>query len=279
MEGSGMIELTPKARSKFSVLQESMYGAQALVTSTLSRISLTDRALGNSPSGPNSADMEFELTRLRALLGKHQQSFEMQSTMVANIRRWIAEQKTNVVLVDWKAPKLKERSGESTADAVGRVRVEIATLSREQRDVRDAGLPRDELYAQCVKWTQMQASRCNPKITATHKDFRIEFGTQTSFTLPAPDIVSYFAWYDPETVIDLLKKEIDKMPVPALVMLPAERDARMTSIKEQLLRLERTEEQLIELAEQDDHIIPRRPLADPAALLGVVVERAAKAVA
>jgi hypothetical protein len=278
MEG-GMIPLTPRARQKLAELQEEKDSAQALVTSTLSRVGEADRALGNNPEGTNVADWEFELSRLRANLGKHQQRFEMLSTLVTNIRRWLSEQKHNAVLSDWKPAKLKERSGETTFDAIGRTRSDIATLSRELRDVRDAGLPLDELYAQAAKWVATQALRCTPKITASQKEFRIEFGQQSSFTLPAPDMVSYFCWYDGDAIVNLLKKEIDKLPVPKLVLTPADRDKRMSELKESLLRLERIEEQLIMVAEQDDHVVPRRPAADPAAVLGVVVERAAKATA
>ena len=274
-----MITLTPKARLKLAALQEAKDSAQALVTSTLRRVGDTDRALGNNPQGVNAADMEFELSRLRANLGKQQQRFEMLSTLVGGIQQWLGTQKPNVVLSDWKPAKLKERSGETTFDAIDRVRTEIATLSRELTDVRDAGLPKEELYAQASKWVQTQALRCTPKITASQKDFKIEFGQQTSFTTPPPEIVSYFCWYDGDAIVDLLCKEIDKLPVPKVVMTPADRDKRMSELKDSLLRLERTEEQLIVLAEQDDHVVPRRPMADPAAVLGVVVERAAKAVA
>jgi hypothetical protein len=278
MEGR-MIILTPKARQVLAKLQEEKDSAQALVTSTLSRVGEADRALGNNPEGVNAADLEFEITRLRANLGKHQQRFEMLSTLVANIRRWLSEQKPNAVLSDWKPAKLKERSGESTFDAIDRVRTEIASLSRDLRDVRDAGLPREELYAQAAKWVATQAMHCTPKITATQKDFKIEFGQQSSFTNPAPDMVSYFCWYDGDAIVGLLCKEIDKLPVPKLVLTPADRDRRMSELKEALLRLERTEEQLIVLAEQDDHVVLRRPASSPEAILGVVVERAAKTTA
>jgi hypothetical protein len=279
MEGR-MTTLPDKARRKLATLQQERDTAQSLVTSTVSRVGDTIRALQINPEGPQAADIEFELTRLRATQGKAQQKFEALSSLVANLRMWLSQVKPHVQLLDAKPIKIKEGSGESIFDAIDRIRAEIATLARELRDVRDAGLPREELRAQASKFVQTQALRCTPKITATQKDFKIEFGLQTSFTNPPPDMVSYFCWYDGDAIVDLLCKEIDKLPVPKLVLTPADRDARMSDLRGQLLRLERIEEQLVMQAEEEhEQFVPRRPLADAAAVLGVVVERAAKAVA
>jgi hypothetical protein len=68
--------------------------------------------------------------------------------------------------------------------------------------------------------------------------------------------------------------------LPKLVLTPADRDRRLGEVRSELLRLERIEEQLITQAEQDhEQPVYRRPAADPLAVLGIVVERAAKAVA
>jgi hypothetical protein len=273
-----MTTLPQKARQKFAVLKEELDGAQALVNSTLARIAETNRVLGYDPE--KTADLEFELTRLRANLGKYQQRFEGLSSLVANIRHVIGELKPNVVLSDWKPGKLKERSGETVFDAIDRTRTEIADKARELRDVRDAGLPVDELRAQAAKWVQTQALRCTPKITASQREFKIEFGQQTSFTTPPPDLPAFLCWLDPDAVLELLTKQIDALPVPKLVLTPAERDHKLVETKEALLRLERIEEELIWQSEQDhEQKIYRRPAADPLAVLGIVVERAAKAVA
>jgi hypothetical protein len=269
-----MTTLPDKARRKLSALQQERDTAQALVTTTLARISEANSTLGYSSDGATVADQEFNLTRLRAQLGKEQQRFEQLSMLVANLRRFLAELRPNIVLSDSKPLKLKERSGESVFDAIDRVRMEIATLSSELRDVRDAGLPIDELKAQAAKWVRSQALRCTPKITATQKKFDVTFGEQSSFTNPPPDLPAFLAWLDPDAVTDLLCKEIEKQPVAKLVLTPADRDRRMSELKETLLRLERSEEQLIAAAEQEhEQFVARRPMADPAAVLSVVVER------
>jgi uncharacterized phage infection (PIP) family protein YhgE len=274
-----MTTLPDKARRKLATLQQERDTAQEIVRSTVNRVGDTIRALQINPEGPQAADIEFELTRLRATQGKAQQKFEALSSLLANLRMWLSQVKPHVQLVDAKSVKIKERSGESIFDAIDRTRSEISKMASELRDVRDAGLPLDEVKAQAAKWVEQQARRASPKITATQKEFNIEFGVQSSFTNPAPDFGAFMALLAGDDLLDLLCKEIEKLPVPKLVLTPAERDKRMGETKESLLRLERTEEQLIILAEQDDHVVPRRPAADPAAVLGVVVERAAKAVA
>lgn len=275
-----MNTLPPKARQKLAILQEKKESAQALVTSTLSRVGEADRALGNNPEGQHSGDWEFELSRLRANLGKHQQRFEQLSSLVANIRRWLNEQRPSVVLSDAKPIKIRERSGASIFDAIDRTRSEISVLASQLRDVRDAGISREELYAQAAKYVQTQAVRAEPRITASFKEFRIEFGVQSSFTNPGPDLPAFLCWLDPDAVLGLLTKKIDTLPVPKIVLTPAERDTRTAELKQSLLRLERTEEQLIVQAEQEhDQFVPRRPTADPAAVLGVVAEREVKVAA
>jgi hypothetical protein len=276
-----MIKLPDKARQKLTILQQERDTAQALVTSTLSRISDTGRALDNNPTGEHAADMEFELTRLRAHLGQYQAKFEQLSMLHGNVRRWINDVKPNAVLSDCKPIKLRERAGESTIDAIGRVRGEIGVLAGEQRQAMDAGLPRDEIRAQVAKFVQSQAMRCKPHIMANHRDFSITFGDQSSFTNPAPDHIAFLCWFDPDTAADLLNNEVDRQFPPdeaAFVMTPADRVLRLAEIKASLLRLELTEEQLIERAEEEGQVVPRRPAADPAAVLGILVERA-KAVA
>jgi hypothetical protein len=272
-----MITLPDKARRKLGLLQTELETTQANVSSTLTQISLANQTIGYSNEGTTVADQEFNLSRLRAKLGKEQTKFQQLSGLLANLRRFLTENvKRSDVLVDAKPVKLKERSGESTFDAIDRIRMEISSHSSELKDVRDAGLPLDEVRAQAVKWIHQQGLRCTPKITATQKKFDITFGEQQSFTNPAPDLPAFLCWLDPEAMLDLLSKEIGNRPVPKLVLTPADRDRRMSELKELLLRLERSEEQLISQAEAEhDQFMERRPNADPMAVLGLAIEKRA----
>jgi hypothetical protein len=118
--------------------------------------------------------------------------------------------------------------------------------------------------------------RCRPKINASHFGFNVEWGgDQRTLGFGQPIVPDFLCAIFPDEMIELLTTEAAKHAItPKLTLAPAERDAKLAELRELILRLERSEEQLIGQAENDyHHYVDRRPNAAPLAVLGLAIEK------
>jgi len=269
--------LPARAKTKFAALKEECTNAQTLVTSLVNRTTEQFKALSFlQKDDPKLADIEFEISRLRAAQSKAQSRFESLSTLLANIRRYLTEDvKPHQQLSDIKPPKLKERTGQSWFDRIDSTRMEISRVAAEIKDVTKAELPTDELHAQCAKYVQAAAMRARPIVKASHDGFRVDWGDQRTVASSPLTMPDYLAVMFPAEMTELLYNIAADRPAPKLVMTPSQRAEKLLELKVSLLQLERMEEALVSEAEIVTGVfVDRRPLANPLAILGLTLERA-----
>jgi hypothetical protein len=281
-----MNDLPIRAKNRLASLREELANATSLKNATVARVSDTFKALRNNPEGPQSEDVKFELQRLETVQRVAMEKYEALSHLVANLDKWV--QMNTRPLADAKAARIKERSGLTWFDRIHSTRTEIAKCALELREVEKAELPLDELRAQVTKWVMEHARRATPRITASHREgFKVEFGQLQNFDsmrFGSPsdrgivEPIMFHCLFHPKAVIERLYEQLSDRPTPDLVLSPADRDKQLTKLKDDLIRLERTEEQLVAEAEATyGHYVERRREANPMAVLGLAFEQRAAA--
>jgi hypothetical protein len=180
---------------------------------------------------------------------------------------------------------------------VNKVRQEIAAAHEELEWTMNSAIPPDELKARASKHCEameqkFEAARvllslANPGAGSAEAEelFRLhariyipgqsvgaQDGVGTIFN-PAvtsaniDGVGSMLGWLAKDALITRLHEEIDRLdyrPGPPL----ADRPKLVAALKKSLAELEHREEVMIVAAEDAGHIIPRRPDADPAVVLG-----------
>jgi hypothetical protein len=264
---------TARANERLARLLDSEDEALSLVQSVQRRIGELEKAIANNPTGDNAGGMRKELLRFQEKQSECQTRHAQRAALNAQVRQWLSRIGPNKGVEDVKLLKAKVKAGETHADAVDRARADISTLLSERLNVQQCGLPIAEMKAQARKFVTEKAIRGRPRIKADHEAFSVNFVVDTwTAKIDFQDVLS---WFDPEAMVQRLEKEIDLMPVAKLALTPTKKAERLADIKSKLLELERLEEAHIEAAEQNDQSIPRRPNADPAALLGIIIKRKA----
>ncbi|MEH2510149.1 hypothetical protein V1291_001503 [Nitrobacteraceae bacterium AZCC 1564] len=83
------------------------------------------------------------------------------------------------------------------------------------------------------------------------------------------------AWLDRDTLLKRIETEIDMLPQPLLALSEEDKASRLQEVQAALFKLELQEEAAIGMALESGIELARRPDADPAAILGSVVGKAA----
>jgi hypothetical protein len=262
------MSLTARATLKLRALKDAEDDIRTLLLGVQRRLSETSQAAGYG-SG-DTANLEHEVTRLRGRLSELQGKHQHLANLNGQIRHWTTKIGANRGTEDIQLPKIKLAKGETHADVVNRVRDEIAKTLKERLDVQQAGLPIEEMRAQVRKFVSEQARKGRPRVLASHDGFQVQYDDGRGFT-PGGDWGAILCWLIEERMTEELDRIIEAMPAPALAVTPSEKAERLSTIKGKLLELERQEEAIIDAAEKDGQDIPRRPNADPAAILGVVI--------
>lgn len=262
------MNLTARASIKFRALQEAEDDARTLLLGVQRRLSETSQAAGYG-SG-DTANLEHEVARLRGRMSELQGKHQHLADLNGQIRHWITKIGASRQTEDIKLPKVKLAKGETHVEVINRVRDDIAKTLKERLDVQQAGLPLEEMKAQVRKFVSEQARKGRPRVLASHDGFQVQFDDGRGFT-PGGDWGAILCWLVEERMTEELDAIIEAMPAPALALTPSEKAERLSTIKGKLLELERQEEAIIEAAENDGQDIPRRPNADPRAILGVTI--------
>lgn len=248
--------------------------AQALISSTIKRISDLERLLANNPDGSSADALCEEVALLRRKRVDHADRYRECADVNAAIRRYLESLPANVVLEDIKQSKAKPKPGENFVAAVERVRREIAGQVSERLRLQQAGLPVEEIRARAKDWITQRARLARPYVTANHDQFTVRFDVYVeSAPVPITDVAAVMAWLYPERFTKKIDEIIDQMPKPALALSADAKSRRLREIKDRLYELEVEEEGLISAAEEQGQIIARRTTADPRAVLGLVINR------
>jgi hypothetical protein len=270
--------LPPTAREKLSILDDDVAEAQYALNASLRRLSDLNRVLGNAPHADGAADLEFEISRLRAKQIEQSLRHREAALIAAHVRGWLRELPVGTTFEDAKPSKAKDRlTSDGLLEAVARVRAEIASLQAERRKVQQAPPPIRDLRAKASDYVDHLVARGRPRITATQDQFAVTFESG-GFSSKA-DIVAILAWLDPKALLDRLHDELKAMPQPGLTLSAKDKVAALSGLRVRIAALERDEEALIEAAHSRRIDIARRPDADPAAILNLVVKHTSEVVA
>ncbi|RXH05692.1 hypothetical protein [Bradyrhizobium guangzhouense] len=265
-------------QAKILRLADAEAQAQALISSTLRRIGELQRMLSNNLNAERAEACLEEIGLLRQKQEQHSDRHRECADVNAAISRYLAQIPANVFLSDAKRGKAKLKAGETHAVAVDRVRGEIATVVSERQRVQQAGLPIADIRAKAAQWIDQRRRFARPKLTVSHDQFDVRFDLYIdNSSVPVPDMAGMMAYLFPERFAKRLDELISEMPEPAFALTVEEKSARLKDIRARLYELEVEEEALISAADELGQIIPRRSTADPRAILGLEINREAKA--
>ncbi|QWG13645.1 hypothetical protein KMZ29_02595 [Bradyrhizobium sediminis] len=247
--------------------------ARDAASSVTRRASDLGRALATAPAS-EAANIEHELTRLRARQSELAAKHRNQADLIAAITHWLSSATGTLETV--KPAKAALQKGETISAAVVRLRARIHALTTERVKVMQAGVPIADLKAQAAAYVDALVDRGRPRIIADHRrDFEVQFrvGETWSDAGLAGRLPAILAWLDPDQFLAKLNQTIDAMPTPPFAMSGKARAQKLIALEASLLQCEREEEALIESSEETGPVILRRLTADPRAVLCLGINR------
>ena len=197
------------ARSKLLELESAADEAQGLVAKTTLRIKELEVAIGTAgaDSDTSVANLEHELSRLRAVQSKQQSLHSHRAQLAARLGQWLYTLSPNVQLVDVKARRPVLAKGETHLQAVTRIRSDIEKLKNELRLVQQAGPPIADVKRQARDYVRTLAERGRPTIKVGYET-GFELVMPTSSYSSTPLLSAVLAWLDPDTLINKINAEI-----------------------------------------------------------------------
>jgi hypothetical protein len=238
----------------------------------LARMAAEDAARGTAGRLNGLAqDTDPELRdRLRAEHDRQTARQRQLNVLHSRLRQWLRSLPPGTALEPVPPASARPLKGETTAQAIARLRDEIAAAQSQLRAVRSAPPTKDEIKKLAAHYVQQLA----PKVEVDRGVFKASFvNSQAEFGATREDLMAVLAWLLPDAMTHALEREIDALPEERPRMPRAEQERRSAELAASIEQLERHEEALIEMAASEGTEITRRGDASPAAVLGVVVGR------
>jgi hypothetical protein len=159
--------------------------------------------------------------------------------------------------------------GETAAQAVGKLRVEMLQLQQELARVRHAPLPISDQIGAAERYVAQRGAVAGPRVGVVRDQLQLQWPDDVIGS--KQDLIGVLCWLAPTSVVAALKREIEAGPAPVNPMSAAVRDAKIVELSAKLLELERCEAALL-----DDTILPRHDM-NPLAYLQVEIRTEARA--
>jgi hypothetical protein len=153
------------------------------------------------------------------------------------------------------------RKGETAAEAVGKLRIELLAISQQLAKVRAAPLPVADLVRAAEEYVARRAA--GPRVRVVRDQLQVSW--QDDVVADKQSLLSVLCWLAPTSVLAALKREITGGEPPSNAMPAAQREAKVAQLSAALLDLERKEVALL-----DDTTLPR-PDTNPLAYLQVAI--------
>jgi hypothetical protein len=278
------------ARRRYGRLQAAITDAQALVRSNLQREALLEDSLNDikrrlhySTDADTVARLREDLTEFSAELASLGDERSKRNAARGNAEQTLSQLNNFIgrLFLDG-TPRLRSvaveaspRDGESLADAILRTRAAIRAAQAALLAVKDAPLPPDEIKRALTAAIDRMAAEGGPqldlvggKVVIRWPDVSEFAGANAAFAAPSGGASKLMAWLWRDRLIEALTSGIDEITggVPA-----AARAGRIAEMEAEVLRLERDEESLVEMALAAGLEVHRRYGASPLALLGIEV--------
>jgi len=273
--------LPPAARAKLLALQGQAEDARDAANSAARRMFELRKGLAYGEEDPEHLrTIDMELTRLDRQRSAQDHKHRELAALTTNINDWLRSLR-NATLEVVRPPPVKLEKGVPLLEAIKHVQTDITAEQAMLQSISNTPPPKDELKRQAREYVQGLAQRGRPRITVRgQSNIYGKEGLQFQFQDPLShggggrSSLPYIAWLHEPAFVAALEKEIDLLALPP--GMPAEKkEKELAAINASLLQLERHEERLVTLAEEQGMDVLRRPDADPRAVLSITVARPA----
>jgi hypothetical protein len=267
--------LPPAARAKLIRLEGEASDARDAANSAAKRMGELRKALTYSANPPpNAAALDVELTRLDKQRSAQDRRHRELAALTTNISDWLRSLR-NVVLEPVRPVPVTLTKNVSLPDMITSVQDDIGVVQSQLYAIEHAPPPVAELKQSAREYVAGLAQRGRPRVSADGKGLRVHFSDPEAFGVSNKSSLPFLAWLHQDAMVAALVREIDGMRPHPGALTGEQKTQRMAAARQKLEALERTEEQLITLAQEQGFAVLRRADASPAAVLGVTVTRPA----
>jgi hypothetical protein len=256
------LPLPPPAQLRLTQLNIERDNALAQASSLQSRI--------------NSCDGTTDVLILERLTAEQQKARDRNNTrhrLLSAVQQWWFQLRLRpgeVIKSVTMAAKLPQ--GQTAAEAIGKLRVEMLAIAQELAKVRHAPLPVADQVAAAEKYVAQRGAVNGPRISVVRDQLQLAFADDVAAT--KTDLIGLLCWLAPTSVMAALKREIETQPSAVNALPAADRLAKVVDLEARLLDLERRESSLLDKAE--GAVLPR---FDMSPLAFLQIEIAAREVA
>jgi hypothetical protein len=190
--------------------------------------------------------------------------FNVYSRLLSATNQWLFQLRLRPgeVLQSVTVPAVLAK-GQTAAEAIGKLRVEMFQVQQELMKVRTSPLPVAEQIRACEEYVARRGAVNGPRINIQRDALVLSWRDDVIGS--KQDMIGVLCWLAPATVTAALRHQIEAQPQDANAMPAADRIAKISSLEAKLLELERRESQLL-----DDSVLPR-PEMSPLAYLQVQI--------
>jgi uncharacterized small protein (DUF1192 family) len=216
------------------------------------------------------AQLQTELARLDAHRDKRGQARHDAAQLVARLRHFLEQLPPTPALARAQINPPRLINGETPPQAVARLRAEITKVQRELAALASAPLPSGELRERARQWVAELARAGRPMLRTAQGRFEIEWHAGAFGGPMAPASIAILAAINPDGLYALIDEQITATNSGS-GLASGERPKKEAQLRARLHDLEAQEESIIDHEDDaaDGVAIPRRPEADPWAVLAV----------
>jgi hypothetical protein len=202
---------------------------------------------------------------------KQSARFNVLSRLMSSCNQWLftLRLRPGEVLQSVSVPAKLEK-GQTAAEAIGKLRVEMLAISQGLAKVRTAPLPVAEQIAAAERYVQQRGAYAGQKIGVVRDQLSLSW--QDDVLADKQTLFGLLAWLAPTSVLAALKREIEAQPAPVAPMPAADRIRKVSELEAKLLDLERRESALL-----DDTTLPRPEMSPMSYLQVQIIAREAAA--
>lgn len=231
------------------------------------------------------ADLKKKLARHEEERRKRAEGVAPLRLQVLSLNEYVRAIPLGVTLAAAQPASLKLEKTEMAMDAVLRFRKVVEEARGALHDALDAPITASAAKLISRRHFESRAQAGRPNVLATLEarrppQFAMRMGKPlhvrddsgsilTGVADDQIDVESTLCWLFKDQIIAAVERAIDEDSDDASALSDEERAARIAKAKADILKAERLEEAAIEFAAESGLVIPRRPDADPRAVLGL----------
>ena len=152
--------------------------------------------------------------RLVSERDKHVQAHNYYHRLQSAVQQWLFQLRLRPGEVLREAPVAAElRKGETPAEAIGRLRVEMLRIAQELAKTRSASLPVADQIAAAEEFISRKSLVGKPKVSIVRDQMQLSWADDVLTC--KTDLLTLLAWIAPKSLLDAIKREINEGPPPA----------------------------------------------------------------